>query len=132
MHTMKHNFAFLPYFSLLNHTKTRTLIFCLILMLKVLIRYLRFCFYFVFCFVFLHFYSWHIFYEKLCSITCFCHQVVSSSFFVATLLSPCFLTFSIVFPQTALFINVKKFFKIIFFLLDLCSYQYMILTKIFV
>ena len=90
-----------------NHTKTLTLTFCLILLLKVLNRHVFFIILCFFSFQLVIDFLLQKLYDNLVL-----NQIVFSPSIVTILVPLCFLTFSIVFPKTAVFINLKKSFFI--------------------
>ena len=91
-----------------HHTKTLTLTFCLILLLKVLNRHVFHNSLLFFISIGNRFYiTKTLQYDNLVL-----NQIVFSLSIVTILVPLCFLTFSIVFPKTAVFINLKKSFFI--------------------
>ena len=119
-----------------NHSKSHTLIFYLILQLKVVNRqaFIRVYHTFFRFFFFFHFYCQQIFCKQLCSmIIGFWHQIVSSYFFHKfniSMSSHIFHSFS----KNCIIHQFKKIFLRIIFsfiFLDLYSYQYLVLAKHF-
>ena len=126
-----YNTVFLFYHILVyhNHTKTHTLIFYLILVLKVLNRQVKFI-------SIRGFFSQQFLLDFLWKILEYNNLVLkANSFFFfllwKSLISACYLIVSIVLQKTALFISLKKSLSKSFFwfLLNLSSYQYIILAK---